>query len=195
MARAPKKVAQAGVADAAPAASSSDVARLSQEVAALASLGLEELRGRWRKVFRTPAPAHLPRYLVLRIIAYRIQANALGDLDRETVRFLDAVAEAWQKRRAAGQRGSKRPPPIPPVPDKRSLKPGTILAREHNGELHRVMVLDEGFAWNGRTYGSLSEVARGITGTNWNGPRFFGLRDKARPSIPTPGRNGAVRET
>ncbi len=195
MARAPKEVAQAGVAEAAPAASSSDVATLSQEVAALASLDLEELRGCWRKLFRRPAPVHLPRYLVLRIIAYRIQANALGDLDRETVRFLDAVAEDWQKRRAAGQRSSKRPPPIPPVPDKRSLKPGTILAREHNGELHRVMVLDEGFAWNGRTYGSLSEVARAITGTNWNGPRFFGLRDKAKPSLPAPEGNGAARET
>jgi len=67
MARAPEKLAQAGVAEAAPAASSSDVARLSEEVAALASLDLDELRGRWRKVFRAPAPAHLPRYLVLRI--------------------------------------------------------------------------------------------------------------------------------
>ncbi len=195
MARAPKKVAEAGGAEAAAAASSSDVATLSQEVAALASLDLEELRGRWRKLFRGPAPAHLPRYLVLRIVAYRIQANALGDLDREAVRFLDAVAEDWQKRRAAGQKHSKRPPPIPPVPDKRSLKPGTILAREHNGELHRVMVLDDGFAWNGTTYRSLSEVARAITGTNWNGPRFFGLRDKARPPLPTSYGNGAVRET
>ncbi len=105
------------------------------------------------------------------------------------------MAEDWQKRRAAGQRSSKRPPPIPPVPDKRSLKPGTILAREHNGELHRVMVLDDGFAWNGATYRSLSEVARAITGTNWNGPRFFGLRDKARPSLLTPEGNGAARET
>ena len=53
-----------------------------------------------------------------------------------------------------------------------------ILAREHNGELHRVVVMPDGFAWNGKTYGSLSEVARAITGTNWNGPRFFGLRDR-----------------
>jgi hypothetical protein len=194
MARAPKKVAQAGVAEAAPAASSSDLARLSEEVAALASLDLEELRGRWRKLFRGPAPAHLPRYLVLRIIAYRIQANALGDLDRESVRFLDAVAQDWQKRRVAGKPNAKRPPPIPPVPDQRPLKPGTILAREHEGELHRVMVLDEGFAWHGATYKSLSEVARAITGTNWNGPRFFGLRDKTRPPLATAQGNGAARE-
>src|SRR5262249_44275049 len=108
--------------------------------------------------------------------------------------FLDAVAQDWQQRRAAGNTSSKRPPPIPPVPAKRSLKPGTILAREHDGELHRITVLDEGFAWNGATYGSLSEVARAITGTNWNGPRFFGLRDKTKSPLLTADGTGAVRE-
>ena len=58
------------------------------------------------------------------------------------------------------------------------LKAGTILMREWNAQTHRVMVVDEGFAWNGKTYDSLSKVAFAITGTNWNGPRFFGLRDK-----------------
>jgi hypothetical protein len=58
------------------------------------------------------------------------------------------------------------------------LKPGTILMREWNAQAYRVMVVDEGFAWNGKTYDSLSKVAFAITGTNWNGPRFFGLRDK-----------------
>jgi hypothetical protein len=56
--------------------------------------------------------------------------------------------------------------------------PGVLLAREHAGVLHRVTVLEKGFAWQGRSYGSLSEIARLITGTRWNGPRFFGLRDK-----------------
>ena len=58
------------------------------------------------------------------------------------------------------------------------LKPGTILTREWNGQIHRVMVVDDGFAWNGKTYDSLSKVAFAITGTKWNGPRFFGLRDE-----------------
>ena len=58
------------------------------------------------------------------------------------------------------------------------VRPGTILAREWNGRMHRVAVLSEGFAWNGKTYPSLSKIALGITGTRWNGPRFFGLRDK-----------------
>jgi hypothetical protein len=58
------------------------------------------------------------------------------------------------------------------------LRPGTVLVREWEGGSHRVMVLAEGFAWNGTTYASLSQVARAITGTRWNGPRFFGLRDQ-----------------
>ncbi|MEE1657862.1 DUF2924 domain-containing protein [Microvirga sp. CF3062] len=67
---------------------------------------------------------------------------------------------------------------MPPVPTNTGLKPGTLLAREFNGTMHRVTVTQEGFAWQGITYSSLSEVARLITGTRWNGPRFFGLRDK-----------------
>jgi hypothetical protein len=58
------------------------------------------------------------------------------------------------------------------------LKPGALLVREHAGVQHRVTVVEAGFAWNGATYKSLSEIARAITGTNWNGPRFFGLRDR-----------------
>ena len=103
------------------------------------------------------------------------------------MRFLDQIATDWRVRRAAGTIKPKAVPPIPPVPLKRSLKPGTILAREHGGALHRVMVLDEGFAWNGSTYGSLSEAAHAITGTKWNGPRFFGLRDGPNVQTGQPG--------
>ena len=58
------------------------------------------------------------------------------------------------------------------------VRPGTMLAREWNGRIHRVAVLADGFAWSGKTYPSLSKIAQAITGTRWNGPRFFGLRDK-----------------
>ena len=85
-------------------------------------------------------------------------------------------------RRSAGHAKPKAPPPIPPVSVSRSLKPGTLLAREHDGQVHRVTVTAEGFAWNGAVYQSLSEIARLITGTRWNGPRFFGLRDRPAPS-------------
>lgn len=149
------------------------------QVASLSGLDLHELRIRWRKLFRASAPPHLPRYLLVRVIAYRIQANVYGDLDRETARYLDRIAKEYRKRRNAGQiLSARQPPPIPPVPVPRSLKPGTILAREHAGAMHRVMVVEGGFSWNGAEYQSLSEVARAITGTNWNGPRFFGLRDR-----------------
>ncbi len=60
-----------------------------------------------------------------------------------------------------------------------SLRPGTVFGREWNGRMHRVAVLADGFAWNGKTYPSLSKVAFEITGTRWNGPKFFGLRDKS----------------
>jgi hypothetical protein len=118
------------------------------------------------------------------MIAYRIQANAYGDLDRETVRYLDQVAKALRRRKASDPRTGAigETPAVPPIPVPRGLKPGTLLAREHDGVLHRVMVVDGGYAWDGTTYRSLSEVARAITGTNWNGPRFFGLRD-ARPAV------------
>jgi hypothetical protein len=159
------------------------------EIAALENLDIHGLRLRWRRLFRKPAPPHLPRYLLLRIIAYRIQANVFGDLDRETVRFLDGIAREREKRRASGElRTGKSPSLVPPVSEERSLKAGTIMVREHEGVLHRVTVVEGGFAWNKKTYRSLSEVARAITGTNWNGPRFFGLRDKTRsaPRAPAP---------
>ena len=159
-------------------------------LAALEDLDLHELRMRWRNVFRSMAPAHLPRSLLLRIVAYKIQANAFGDLDRETARYLDGIARDYERRRSAdGRRSSKNPPPIPRVPDRQGLKPGTMLAREHGGVLYRVIVGEGGFSWNGASYKSLSEVARAITGTNWNGPRFFGLRNSkaAQHSVAGPG--------
>jgi hypothetical protein len=158
---------------------------IEDEVASLDRLAVPALRIRWRKLFRSPAPPHLPRSLLLRIIAYRIQANAFGDLDRETVRLLDEIGRAHRERRS---QGDKAPLLVPPVDEKRSLKPGTLLVREHAGKLHEVKVETRGFAWNGTTYTSLSEVARAITGTRWNGPRFFGLRSKrpgaAKPVVP-----------
>ena len=81
----------------------------------------------------------------------------------------------------------KRAPRVPPVPNRRSFKAGTILVREHAGVLHRVITMEQGFAWNGTTYRSLSEVAQAITGTNWNGPRFFGLRAKRSSADPNAG--------
>lgn len=146
---------------------------IESEVAQLRGLGPEGLRARWRSAFRRAAPVHLPKHLLFAMLAYRLQAEVMGDLDAETLRFLKQIDQASSKAAAApvAEQFEQR---------RRQLSPGTKLTREWNGQHHRVMVLDEGFAWEGVTYKSLSEIAKAITGTKWNGPRFFGLRDKTQ---------------
>jgi hypothetical protein len=144
------------------------------EIARLRDLDLAGLRARWRTVFRRAASDHLPRHLLFRELAYRLQAERFGHLDKDTQRFLDRVA-------SGAQAGSKIKT-VDGHPSRNGLQPGTILVREWNGVLQRVMVLDEHFAWNGTTYRSLTEVAVAMTGTRWSGPRFFGLRDRPKRS-------------
>src|ERR1700682_2448323 len=141
------------------------------EIAYLRGLDLKGLRARWQSVFQKPAPDHLPRHLLFAIIAYRMQADRFGHLDRETKQVLDHTDV---KESGAGM--SAR---LVSFDQKRTeLTPGTVLVREWDRRSQRVMVMSDGFAWNGQTYDSLSKVAFAITGTRWNGPRFFGLRDK-----------------
>jgi hypothetical protein len=142
------------------------------EVAHLRDLNVDGLRRRWETVHGRKGPTHLPRHLLFRLLAYRLQAKALGDLDSQSQRILDRSAspEDASKRAEESRRGSN------------CLRPGTVLGREWNGQMHRVAVLAGGFAWNGTTYPSLSKIAFAITGTRWNGPRFFGLRDKSGPA-------------
>jgi hypothetical protein len=145
------------------------------EIAHLRGLDLKGLRARWQSVFQRPAPAHLPRHLLFAILAYRIQADRFGDLDYETRQFLDQT-EATQSASAISAR-------LVRFDQKRTeLTAGTVLVREWDRKAHRVMVMANGFAWNGQSFDSLSKVAFAITGTRWNGPRFFGLRGKANKS-------------
>ena len=141
------------------------------EIAHLRGLDSRALRARWQSVFQRPAPAHLTRHLLFAIIAYRIQADRFGDLDHETKQVLD--------RTAAKETGPAMSARLASFDQKRTeLTPGTVLVREWDRQSQRVMVMADGFAWNGQTYDSLSKVAFAITGTKWNGPRFFGLRDQ-----------------
>ena len=141
------------------------------EIAHLRGLDLKGLRSRWQSVFQRVAPAHLTRHLLFAVIAYRLQADRLGDLDHETKQVLD--------RTAAKETGPAMSARLASFDQKRTeLTPGTVLVREWDRQSQRVMVMADGFAWNGQTYDSLSKVAFAITGTRWNGPRFFGLRDK-----------------
>src|SRR5258706_3684786 len=141
------------------------------EIAHPRDLDLKGLRSRWQSVFQRPPPIHLPRHLLFAIIAYQIQADRFGDLDHETSQVLD--------RTDAKDTGAVMSARLVSFDQKRTqLTPGTVLVREWDRQSQRVMVMSDGFVWNGQTFESLSKVAFAITGTRWNGPRFFGLRDK-----------------
>jgi hypothetical protein len=142
---------------------------IENEIAHLRGLDLGGLRARWQSVFQRQAPAHLTRHLLFAVIAYRLQADRFGDLDHQTKQVLD--------RTIAKEAGPTMSSLLTSFDQKRTeLTPGTVLVREWDRQSQRVMA--NGFAWNGQTYDSLSKVAFAITGTKWNGPRFFGLRDK-----------------
>ncbi|MGA2058000.1 MAG: DUF2924 domain-containing protein [Bradyrhizobium sp.] len=144
---------------------------IEDEIAHLRGLNMKGLRSRWQGVFQKPAPAHLTQHLLFAVIAYRLQADRFGDLDLATKQMLNGLVA-----KEAGPALSAR---LASFDQKRTkLAPGTVLVRDWDRRSQRVMVLADGFAWNGRTFDSLSKVAFAITGTRWNGPRFFGLRDK-----------------
>jgi hypothetical protein len=143
-------------------------------VANLEGLDLNGLRRQWRAHLGGEAPAHLSRWLLMKVLAYRLQSDAFGDLDKSIRRILrsgkeDGVGAPFDRR-------------APQTRDGVDLKVGALLVREWKGKLERVMILEEGFAWNGQTFGSLSQTAKAMTGTSWNGHRFFGLRQGKTPA-------------
>src|SRR5437016_9722424 len=128
---------------------------LDNEIARLRVLDVGELRARWHTVFRRIAPPHLPRHLLFRMLAYRLQADQLGDLDADTRRVLDRMRFETADgigRLVADLNRSRT-----------ELRPGTLLTREWDGHLQQVMVLADGFTWNGKTYPSLTTVAYAMT--------------------------------
>ena len=130
----------------------------------LSTLDIGELRRQWRGLYKTQAPRHFSRVLLVRAVAYRLQELARGGLRPEPQRQLRRIAQQFKDIGAATMRA--RP----------ELKPGTRLMREWQGRTYEVLVLDEGFSWQGTRYRSLSAIARQITGTAWSGPLFFGLK-------------------
>jgi hypothetical protein len=160
------------------AAEAPETSSVEAEIARLRGLDVKALRARWRASFGRIAPPQVSRHLLFAMLAYRLQAEEMGDLDAETLRFLKQIDLTPSKQAAVPltQAFERR---------RRDLSPGTVLTREWESQHHKVMVLDGGFAWQGRSYRSLSEIAKAITGTKWNGPRFFGLREK-KPAEATP---------
>ncbi len=138
---------------------------IAAEIERVRLLSLAELRTAWRKMFSRSPPAALTRDLLARMIACRMQEKAFGGHDPQSLKLLARLA-----------RGERAGEP------RRSLKSGTVLVREYRGERHTVTVAAVGFVWREETYASLSTIARAITGTAWNGPRFFGLRPAPDPT-------------
>ena len=148
--------------------SKTDGAILAQ-LTALRRMPMTELKAKWEDLFAAPAPNNSRAFLELRL-ADRIQQLTYGGLSRETRRTLDLLAdEAEGKTARKGMAGDGRNP-----------RNGTKLVRAWNGTEHTVTVLQDGYEMGGRKFKSLSAVAKTITGTNWNGFRFFGLHDKQR---------------
>ena len=138
-------------------------------LAALKAMSVKDLKLEWQALFDAPAPNNSRSFLEGRL-AYRIQELTYGGPDQQTRRLLDLLAdevEGTLTRKAQ-------------IADPRNPVTGTKLLREWDGVEHCVTVLKDGFDWGGRRYKSLSAVARAITGTRWNGYRFFGLRERKR---------------
>jgi hypothetical protein len=144
--------------------------QIETEIANLRTLGIAQLKERWQKLFKNPAPKYFRREFLIRAIAYQLQVETFGGLSAETKRKLRQIAEALRE-------GTEPAPTSAP-----RIKPGTKLIRSWKGETHIVTALDQGFEWKRKRYESLSEVARAITGTRWNGLLFFGV--KRRPAKP-----------
>jgi hypothetical protein len=145
----------------------SDAAKLDAEIGRLPDLGITELRARWQELFGRPAPKSFRRNLLVRGVAYQMQVQVYGGLSDKTKRRLREIAEAVR---------NGDPDAVLPGPQ---IKPGTRIVRLWQDKTHNVLVLVDGYQWDGKTYKSLSAIAKAITGTNWNGYTFFGV--KRRP--------------
>jgi len=135
---------------------------MARRLEALCELSPDELRKEWRRLYRSQPP-RLSRDLLVRALAYRIQALRYGGLSKATRRKLTSLEDS-------GEKSAKDPA--------QRLRAGTRLIREWNGRTYSVMVEENGFNYAGRNYRSLSAIARAITGARWSGPRFFGLAKK-----------------
>jgi len=145
---------------------------IADELAASHSAPFDDLRARFRRLYRRAPPAGLSRDLIARLVAHRLQEQHFCKLDQELSRHLGNLGR--------GNVGRRR------------IKTGSVLVREHDGVTHEVEIVPGGFLWNGATHASLSMIAKRITGTSWNGPRFFGLRQGQMRQLGLPATQGAA---
>ena len=136
---------------------------IEREIGALAGLSRADLVERWRGFYRANPPKGISQRMMVRAIAYEMQAKKYGGLKPAASRQLQRIAAGPVAGEPVAMKAASR------------LKPGARLVREWNGATHVVEVVDDGFIWNGERHSSLSAIARTITGARWSGPRFFGL--------------------
>jgi hypothetical protein len=149
-------------------ASKEEPAKLGAEIGRLPDLPYRELKDRWRTLFGNPAPKHVSKQLLIKAVAYRMREKVLGGLPAETKRRFREIAAAISEGREDTLSLGPR------------IKPGARLVRSWQGTTQVVEVLTDGFEWQNTRYRSLSAIAKAITGTNWNGYVFFGV--KRRPA-------------
>ena len=137
---------------------------LEESLARVAAMTINALRAQWQEATSSDPPSAFSKDLLARALCYRFQEEVLGGLSPATSRLLRSLI---------------RPGAEPP----RHVKAGSVIVREHKGVLHEVLVVPGGFCWQGKTYASLSTIAKRITGISWNGPRFFGLRSKKGDAV------------
>ncbi len=140
---------------------------MAQELDALIAMKPPELRAKWRDVYRNVAPDIGPD-LLRRGIAYRLQERRQGSLASSPRRDVERLIKQLGKGESEMARGAA------------SLKTGTRLVRSWRGKMHHVLILDEGYEYDGRRYQSLTQIAQDITGAHWSGPRFFGLATRRK---------------
>lgn len=142
-------------------------AMIAKELQGLEKAPTPELRRLWKEAYGRPTPPHMSRGLLLLSLAYRVQERAFGGL-RETTRkkLLKIATDLERDPNCLEPKGPR-------------IKPGTRLVKEWKGEVHEVTVQPDGYTYRTKRYGSLSEIARQITGTRWSGPLFFGLKNGA----------------
>jgi hypothetical protein len=148
-----------------------EIEALIAELAALHRTTAVDLRTQWRRLYRAHPPKKLSRDLLELGVAWKLQERVLGGLSAVTKRQLAQLAQTLEGKSDIAKAR------------KVNLKPGARLVRAWGGETHEIVVVEDGFVWRGETWGSLSAIAREMTGTRWSGPRFFGVgiggRDRA----------------
>lgn len=140
---------------------------MSPELDALIAMKPFELRAKWRDVYRDVAPDIGPD-LLRRGIAYRLQERRQGSLASSTRRDIERLIKQLGKGEGGLKSGAA------------SLKTGTRLVRSWRDKMHHVLVLDDGYEFDGRRYQSLTQITQDITGAHWSGPRFFGLATRRK---------------